>query len=352
MSDITITIPRLGVELDRWSGLQINRSIDQGADGFAFSVPYSPTPENLERFDPYRSLRAVIKESGEQVIEGYMEQLGYSYETAGATLEIQGRSRVAPIIDMSAGPPFEFQNTTFKSIVNTIATGVEGRYGAPSPGQFSVQAQSGDPDFPVTSASIDPGQTVYEFLSKLASAHGLYAIPRRSGGLVFGTLDSRRRAVATLIEGESPVNRIRTNHDLTQRFYRYTAIQSRDGESSSASVEDTGVDNRIRGGTVVEPEQESADLSEAARFARARALVKSYSASAEVTGWRHDGELWEPGDIIEVQAPSVRIMNLSRLVIRRVTMQLDENGGEMTRLDLALPELYDGSDIRGFPWAP
>lgn len=349
MSDIEITIPRLGVTLSGWSGLQINRGIDQGADGFAFTVPYSPTPENLRRFDPYRSLRAVIKEGGDKIIEGYMEQLGFRLASEQSTLEIQGRGRAAPVIDMSAGPPFEFDGTMFNSIADTIATGVEGRSGPPGPGQFDVRA---DPDFAVQSASIEPGQTVYDFLSKLASSHGLYALPQPDGTLLFSRLSSYRAAVATILEGESPLISISTNHDITHRFYLYTAVQSRDGNSRSASVEDPGVDNRIRGGTVVEPEQESAELIDAARFARSQALASSYSATAEVTGWRHDGQLWNPGDIVDVQAPSARIMHLSRLVIKSVTMQLDENGGEVTRLDLALPELYDGSDIRGFPWAP
>ena len=90
-------------------------------------------------------------------------------------------------------------------------------------------------------------------------------------------------------------------------------------------------------------------------MARARAFIDSYSPTATVTGWTRPlpedrWELWSPGEIVMVHAPSAFIVTPSRLVIRRVTMQLDETNGQITQLDLGIPEGFDQRTPERFPW--
>jgi prophage tail gpP-like protein len=347
MSRVSITIPSIGRTIDSWGGLQIIRAVDAGADAFAFSLPFEPTLENKNTFVAYRPSRVEIKIDDQLVITGRIESITASYDASNKTIEIQGRSLSGSLMDWSAGPPFEWANgTTFNEIARSIAKSVDGKFG-PAEG-ISVTAV---PNVQIPIASIEnPGQTVYDFLTSIASSQGLWAIPQPQGSLVYRRLSSTRSPVADLQEGQAPLVSINTVHDVTKRFYEYFVIQDADGNFSEAVEIDQGVDNRIRGRRIIQPSIESWDLQEAARHAKASGLIDSYQASATLTGWAHNGRVWQAGDIIRIYAPSAMIYNPSRFIIRRAVLQLDENGGEVTNLELALPELYDGKDPLERPW--
>lgn len=347
MSQLSITIPSLGRTIDGWAGLQIIRAVDAGSDAFAFSVPFEPTAENKELFAAYRPVIVQIDIDGQRVITGRMESIGASYGSGTKTVEIQGRSLSGSLMDWSAGPPFEWANgTTFNEIARSVAKSVDGKFG---PAQ-SIQVTA-IPNVQVPIASIEsPGQTVYEFLTSIASSQGLWAIPQPDGSLVYRKLGSTRAPVADLQEGEAPLITVDTVHDVTQRFYEYFVIQDADANFSEAVEIDQGVDNRIRGRKIIRPSIEAWDLQEAARHAKASGLINSYRAGVTVTGWTHNNRIWNAGDIVRIYAPSAMIYNPSRFIIRRATLQLDENGGEISNLELALPELYDGKDPLERPW--
>jgi len=345
--EVSITIPKYGTTLSGWSNLEINRGIDTGANGFSFSVPWEPTEENKRLFTAYQPVIVDVRLGNETLIKGRMEQIAARYSTNTKRVNIQGRSVSGSVVDGAAGPPFQFDQQPFNSIAEQLAKGPEGQF--PVTDGVNVYAV---PNITIPGLEIDPGQTVYEVLSKLASAQNLFALPQANGSLKFGRLDSRREPVASLVEGKAPLKSMSTNMDITKRFYKYVVIENRDGEASSSEAVDTGVDNRIRWTKVVRPQQGTPSLDEAAKFARSKALISSYTASATVTGWEHDGQTWDAGDIIMVFAPSAFVFNTSRLIVKNATLQFDSNGGKQTRLDLALPELYDGSDVRGRPWSP
>lgn len=347
MSRLSVTIPSIGRTIDSWSGLQVIKAVDAGSDAFAFSVPFEPNEINKNTFVAYRPSRVEIRIDNELVITGRIESISASYTASNKTIEIQGRSLSGSLMDWSAGPPFEWANgTTFNDIARSIAKSVDGRFGPAE----SIRV-SAIPNTQIPIASIEnPGQTVYEFLTSIASSQGLWAVPQADGSLVYRRLSSTRSPVADLEEGQAPLVSIQTVHDVTQRFYEYFVIQDADGNFSEAVEIDQGVDNRIRGRKIIRPSIEAWDLQEAARHAKASGLIDSYQASATVTGWTHNGRIWNAGDIIRIYAPSAMIYSPSRFIIRRAVLQLDENGGEVTNLELALPELYDGKDPLERPW--
>lgn len=333
-------------DISGWQGLQITRTIDAGADAFAFSIPWKPTPKNKKLFKAYRPIVLYIMYGDETIITGRMEQLIPRWNGSERSLEIQGRGLTGTLIDASAGPPFEFsEEISFNDIARKIAQSPDGQFGQSG---ITVYAS---PNFTVPTASIEPGQTVFNFLSKIASTQNLFALPQPNGSLLFSQLSSRRKPVVDITEGQAPIQSITTNHDSTKRFYEYVVIQSSEGNFSDATAIDTGVDNRIRWRQITETQQATKSLNESAKFAKAKGLIDSYSASITVTGWEYNGVIWKAGDIVRVKAPSAMIYNPSNLIIRRATLQLDESGGKVTQLDLALPELYDGQEVTQRPWA-
>ena len=105
-----------------------------------------------------------------------------------------------------------------------------------------------------------------------------------------------------------------------------------------------------RGRKIEELGQQTTDITQAAKFSRSRAIIDSYEASVVVDGWKYDGHIWTPGEIITVKAPGAYIFDETRLIIKRTSMTIDESGGQITVLDLGLPEAFDNSDPKGLPW--
>lgn len=364
MSDLRLSVPIEGVEITGWSGLQVVRAIDACADAFAFSVPWEDTPKNRRVFAAYRNARCIVTIDGEQVIVGRMESIGASYGPNERTVEIQGRGYSGVLADWSAGPPFEWANgTLFNDIAWSIcvAQSTDGRVD-PALARVAVTAVppiingQRQPPLQIPIASIEnPGTTVWEFLRGIAAAHNYFAVPQPGGSLTFTQFSSNPRPVAELAEGRAPLISINTVHDSTKRFYEYFVMQDADATFSEAVAIDRGVDVDIRSRKFITPSIESWDLQEAANHARSRGVIDSYQCNAVVQGWRHNLGLWKPGDAVSIFAPSAFIFNVSTLMVVRATLQLDENGGEVTALDLALPDMYSANpDLRAnrnYPWS-
>lgn len=336
-----------------FEGLQVIRSIDSGADAFAFSLPWDPTPENRKRFKPFGYQVPYIYIDDDPILTGYVEMLNFSASASGRKLEIQGRSASGLMVDTNAGPPYQFENITFNALSRELYkaldhdTNIGIAYAADEKGNIKDTK-------PISEVSIEPGQTMYDVLSKLAASQGLWGRPTPEGRIEFRKFTSTAKSVASLVEGQSPVKSISTNHDGTRRFQRYLVIGTSEGspdtEAEVSDYEKLGLAKRGR--KIERLAQQSTDITQAARFSRSRAVIDSYSAVAEVDGWKYNGHLWTPGEIITVRAPGAYLEKPTRLIIKIVTFTIDETGGQATQLELSLPEAFDQTDPKkeDLPW--
>lgn len=340
-----ITIDTSGERLTGWNGLQIIRGIDVAADAFSFTVPFEPNERNRLRFAAYRTSNVVVRYDGVPVVTGPMEKLSAEWSADGTPLQIEGRSRSAAALEISAWPG-EYR-LPFNALATIIQLPPDGR-GVDRPPTAVTITASPEPRTRLT--QIDPGQTVYEVLSKIAAGYGLWARPNGDGSLTFRKIQGVP-AGAELREGVAPLISIRTSHDLTKRYYKYRVEKTIDGDNYSAEEIDRGVDPVLRAIKIVEPQQD-ADPNEAAKFAKARGIIDGYSCAATVAGWTVGGKLWAAGMTVPVYAPSAFIYRTYELIVRKATLQLDEAGGAITELELAFPQVYVGRDpIFPYPWS-
>lgn len=333
-SEISLQIG--GEKLTGWSGLQVIRSIDSGADAFSFSLPWNPTEKNIERFRPFSAQIVRIYIDSTLLLTGYIELAQFSSSASERSLTIQGRSASGAMIDISAGPPFQYSGLTF----NQISTRMYQEFDQAA----TVGVAYAVPDTAVIpEVAFEPGDTIYKVMSNLAAGHGLFGAPTETGRIKYSKISSKGLPVASLVEGTSPVRSIQTSHDLTKRFQRYMVIGTFEGQPDNF-VEVTDSETfgfAKRGRQITSMDQQTSDLDSAARFARSKALIDSYSCAVELDGWHNNGALWVPGQIITLQAPGAYILSPTRLTIRRVTLQIDETGGQFNALDLGIPEAFE-----------
>jgi len=345
VQNLTIEIGSERYKLTGWTGLQVVRGIDQAADAFSFDFPWDPTPENIRRFRAYETGAVRIKYGGETVVTGISEKYDFTASESGVSVNIQGRSLSGIAKDLSAAPG-EY-TLPFNALARVIQV-PKSRRGSQPP--VYIHAEPGPSALTV---QVQPGDSVYGVLSKIAAGYGLYGQPQPDGSLFF-TLFPPGPPVADLREGDAPVMSVQTSHDLTKRYYRYTAIVTEDGDTYSAEAIDKGVDPDKRDGLIVQPEQD-AEAQFAANFARGKGIMDSYRCNVTVAGWTVGSQLWRPGMTVTITYPSAMIYEHSRpnvLMVKKVTMQLDESGGAMTELQLTFPAVFNGGQPSfPYPWS-
>jgi len=337
---------QLGAErLSGFQGLQVSRAIDTAADAFSFSLPWNPTAKNIERFRPFNPQIVVVRVDEETLLTGYVEKSEFSTSSESKGLNIQGRSASGTLLDWSAGPPFQFQNVTFNQFSTKLYQNFD-----PDAKRGAAFATPDTP--PISEISITIGDKVHAIFTKIASGHGLWGIPTELGSLEYKKISSYMSAVAQLEEGKGPVRSVSTTADITKRFQRYMVVGTFEGDpEATAETRDPEVFGFAkRGRLITELSQQTTDINEAAKFSRSKALIDSYTCTVNVLGWRNNGALWQPGTIITLKAPGAYILNASRFMIRRVTFQIDEALGQVTALELAIPEAFDNTEVRAFPW--
>lgn len=341
-----------GKRLSGITGFQVVRAIDAASHAFAISTPWEPTPENIQYFKPYSPGAIQILGGDELFLEGYFEVVNATSDSGTRSLELQGRSTSGVLMDWSAGimyngsqadyvsiqpaTAFEFQGLTFNAIAWKVSF----------PNLVYAYPDTG----PLYDVAIEPGETVFEFLSKLAAANGLWACPQPEGSIIFQKIGGL--PVASLKEGQSPLISIQASHDVTQRFYRYMIISEEAGNIGIQAIVlekypqgGPVLGPAIRGTKIIRPEKESTDYTQAANFARSRALIDAYSVTATVQGFTYKDaagmeKFWKGGDIINLYAPGAFILKPSNLIVKQATFKLDESSGSTTTLELTLPEAY------------
>ncbi len=373
MSDTPVSIAKApeisiivgGEKLTGWTGFNVVRALDAAADAFAFSLPFDPTPENVERFRPYSPGVIEIRGDNERFLRGYFEHVTASTQADSRTIELQGRSTTGVLVEWSAGHfPGEVQKLGKVTFLATEAykENVAFEFSGMTFNQIAVKVAFPNevkafPDTPVIEdVAIEPGTTCFKFLASLAAANGYLGIPTPAGALHYRRDLGTTPTVVDLIEGQSPVISVSTTHDMTKRFHVYKVVASSTGNPGvEAFAYDKALAPNIRGSLVVEPQQQSTDYQQAANFARARGLIDSYNTAVIVTGFAFRNkagaqQFWKAGDVIRLYAPGAFILKPSKLIVRRATFRLDESGGQITTLDLALPEVFSGGYPEVVPW--
>ncbi len=342
-----------------WESIEVSRGLDRSAGSFALRV--SDRPWGIRPGAP-----CSVALDGEKVLTGYVDTVAPSFDAKSHSLAVNGRSRVADLVDNSA----EFAGGQFSGM--TL-----GQIAAALAKPFGITVRSDQPAIasgagaPFETVKLNPGETVFEVLEKLARHLSLVLTDNAQGDLVI-TAAARARADTALVESAAAGGNIlaaRGRFSVSGRHSSYRVLGQRKGLDSLTEKQAAQVEGIARDPGVAELRHRPLVLQSATpltpglagRLARHEAAVRyGRAAAVEVTlrGWRQGangtaGRLWVPNEIARLEAP--RLALARDMLIVAVTYSMGK-GGMQTHLSLARPEAYDPAppaaiDAAGDPWA-
>jgi prophage tail gpP-like protein len=340
MDDLELLVN--GMNYSGWTSLGVTRAIDAATTAFTSSLTErweagDSSPAQVEPWPIVPGDACEVRLAGFPMVIGYVDIFKPSFSDTDHTINIQGRDKVADLVDCSAvHTPDEWKNINLLSFAKILA--------APFGVTVTAEIDVGEP-FPV--CKLQQGETAFKAIERYARQRKALLMPDGAGGLLI-TRAGVRRAQVSLVQGENIKNASGTI-DHSQRFSSYLvkgqASYSADstGETEahiSGGVTDSGISRYRPMLLVAETGGTSSSLQDRATWEANSRIGKSAAASIEVYGWRQSpgGPLWEPGLLVYVRSAWLRMDGW--MLIRQVTYERGE-GGTTAKLEIVSPQAFD-----------
>lgn len=319
-----------------WTALRVTASIERAAGAFTLEVTERGGLTGFGR-ELRQGQRAVVSLAGQVVITGWIDAISRDLQAGAHTVQASGRDATADLVDCAAKVE-EYKGQTLLAIaLDQVAA-----FGPPT---IPVALTEGmDAGAPFARVRVEPGQSVFEFLERLARHRGCLLMPDGRGGLLIGRA-GRIQAAADIVQGQNLLG-IRVTDDGRERFSEYevrgqAAGSDRRHGAAAAHLKGLASDPEVARTRrkIIQAEDGEVDLDTRALWEQRVAYGRSLSARARVQGWEaKTGRLWQPGELVQVQAPAVEVDDL--LLIVDCTYTLDGQG-TVTEIGLTRPAAYD-----------
>lgn len=340
--DSEITIVLDGTEYRGVKASNIKRAMNTIADGFVFEIPFDPYDKTLvDALRPFSYKPAELYIGGERYITGRCLKPRFSTSGSGIVCTVEVRTRPGDMIECrSSRQSLEYYGQTLLQIANDVA----GRYG------LRAYSTHGDSDaFSLVAKEIDEGD--FDFLARLASQKGFLITSATDGNIMFARATPDAKPVAALRLGEYPVLSATSEFDGAMRFSEWFGYAEVSGEpEASAFRRDPGIGIK-RPYAFKADESEAENIETAVLWKLAQSIADGANVSVAVSGWRNlDGQLWEELMVVTFWGPGVFVMTESRFVVKSVDLSKGTDG-DVTVLGLALPEAYNKTIPKNYPWS-
>lgn len=334
MADNRVTLSIGGLRYDGWTGVSIERAIDQLAGSFSLDLTTRWTGQP-RRIEIATGSSAVLEIGGEPVVNGWIDEFAPRGDAQAMTYQVTGRDRTADLVDCSAvHPRGSWTAAALATIVRELIT------------PFGLSADVQDNGSPIRKFALQQGETVFEAIERLARFRGLLLRSDARGNLVLAPLASGR-AAGELVWGRNLLA-FSAYHGSADRYSRVivkgqAAGDDRASGKAVAAVKGEASDPAVRRHrpliVVAEDQGSIAELERRAQWEVSVRAARAQTATATVQGWRGEhGVLWQPGDRVTVSAPFAQVAG--ELVVSRAQFILAEERGTVTDLTLAYPAAY------------
>lgn len=273
---------------------------------------------------------------GRPVITGYVDQRSISISAGARTLSYSGRDRAAALVDCSVVGERVYRGLTLDEVARRIA----------APHGVGVTVQGGLRLRTIARVKIQPGDTPYDTIQRLAVSEGVLVVSDGIGGIHITRSDAVTRATP-LVLGVNILS-ISVEYDGSERYRTYllsTQVPGTDEASGDATrIKAESSDESVRRPSrvlLIRPEQgvSTADARRRADWEARQRAAKAETVTVSVQGWTQPGgELWPLLARVRVQARAAGVDG--DLVISQIDHQIDD-GGQITTLRLMRPDAFD-----------
>ena len=343
-----------GLEVPVLSG-RIVRSIDTVADGWSAEISWTPGKDRQldHRVAPYAYPKAQVYLGSTLVNTGRLYTVQNGLGGQGLTKQLEGWSYTVDLVDSTIGEEggYEWASISVWELCLALL----------KPLGLQVKTNLGDIVVPTMTGPIrvakrfdwiqaDPTQTYADFITKCAFQRGMLVTNDEEGNLFLTAANVKSAPVATLQEGQPPVQAWEAKFDGRKRFYSY-AVSGTSGDGVPLeAVEYDRVVPTTRRTAVTVGDTDLGGIGMVAAWKRSQQLAEALSISLPVTGWyTPQGELWKPNTLVHVVAPSIHVEKGFTFLIREVEC-VQAAAGQTATLHLLPPHVYTGGKIEE-PWA-
>lgn len=344
-SRLAVVLEVSGLELRGWESVAVSRAVDQIAGTFALSVselnPDDPLARELRVGEP-----CTVRVGDDVVLSGHIETRRVSYSERTHTVAISGREVTGDLVDCSADrSPGEWQRQTIARIAADLV--------APFPAVSLLPVP--DPGAPFERFRLQPGERVFDALSRASRLRGLTPSSDGRGGVRLSVPGAELAPVSIDRRESGQVLGGEISENAAGRFSRVRVIGQTDqveawqgstgGPAQSGEAFDPGV-ARFRPLVLVESQRGDAGaLRRRAEYETTTRAARARPVGYRMAGWTAPGGwLWQPGFRVPVFDPLLGV-GLSgggprEMLIASVSLSLDETGGQVAALELVDPVAF------------
>ncbi|KER01186.1 contractile injection system protein, VgrG/Pvc8 family [Photorhabdus temperata subsp. temperata] len=322
-----------------WKTLDVTRSLEDMAGQFSLGITVKGGDSPLVLM-PGQSCQLEI--NGQRVITGYVDTVETSIEDE-RTISVSGRDKTGDLVDCAAiHGKGQWRNVTLETIAKDLCKpfGVTVRWEVKTASAATVFKQW----------QIEPGETVFDNLSRAARHRGVLVTSNALGELVFTTAGTEKAGVLVLGPADNQGVKIQTINTYLSWIDRFSLYRVKGSNAAGGlwgetqtPAQSTAINIDVRDAEITRyrPTIILADdnLTTAKGNARGsweqkRALAHGMTATVGVTGWfKPNGQLWQPNERVTLNAHQAGL-NEKALLIVSVNYTLDNDAGTVTKLEL------------------
>lgn len=319
-----------GFEVNTWDNASIDSAIDTPADSWSFSL------FSEDDLDLPASVKAGAKVQAyygnELILTSVADAVDEACDRSGYGLKISGRDLAGQLIDCSV-PIFNGRQVNLEQLLNQyVLSGDLGKLFS----KFRIQNNS----WLKNKISVEPGESLWDAISKAAMVTGQHVWLEPDGTLVIGD------PFATPYQVKQPLFLMRSgdgNNVLEARYaedisgvYSDIKILSQDTKGqhvlSTTSIETGFSHKRLKIISLPDAETKAEADAALAKIKKDNNL-QAYSLMVKVQGWAVDDQVWKTGSYLNFETDRLSRATAKWAVLGR-TLSLSRKDGKQTLLKL------------------
>lgn len=262
---------------------------------FAAAANFSLNAKTNEKISTGSAVKIYIDQT--LLVSGFIDQARGNTNAYARTLSLSGRDKTCDLIDCSVPFIKQWKNQNLATIANEVC----------KPFGIKVLTPNGFGSA-FANVSVEPGETCFDLIGRLAKLRGLLAGSNANGDLVLSRPDVKP-AQYSLITGEN-LSELSFIDNAADRFSKYEvkgqhsfagSFSPKDASAAMGNANDPMV-KRFRPKMIISDEQSTiAGLNTRAKFEATKALANSQSFNCQIPSWRNpNDELFYPGQTARI----------------------------------------------------